>query len=206
MNQVKLTWQQTLRMAGYDPTINPSDWSAKRGPGKFEALCAFGFYTYSLSEDGDVFDASEIITAEEREFFGLNDDDEWIRLFEDEQGFITAEYYAGEPAEFDPDTEVSDTEDVPGWIESDITWGDVLAIRQGGCASGAYMPAATYHQAAATMADFGDLVLEHLEECLGEIPQPPADSSWSGMACFYLSLAVETWAHGLELPDGCEDW
>ena len=34
--------------------------------------------------------------------------------------------------------------DVPGWIDQDITPADVAAIVQGGCASGAYMPAVTY--------------------------------------------------------------
>ena len=34
--------------------------------------------------------------------------------------------------------------DVPRWIEQDIDCGMVASVLQGGCASGAYMPAVTY--------------------------------------------------------------
>ena len=87
---------------------------------------------------------------------------------------------------------------VPRWIEQDISPSDVAAILQGGCASGAYMPAVTYHQAATTMGEHGDDVLDYLQESLGELPKPGDDMSWSGMACFYLSAAVELWASGIE--------
>ena len=84
--------------------------------------------------------------------------------------------------------------DVPAWIDQDITGQDVAAIVQGGCASGAYMPAVTYHTAAQTMADYGDDVLQFIEDYAGELPQAPTGSSWSGIAVFYLSVAVEYWA------------
>lgn len=42
----------------------------------------------------------------------------------------------------------------------------------------------------------GDDVLEYIEDIFGEIPQPDKGSSWSGRACYYLSLAVEAWALG----------
>ena len=84
--------------------------------------------------------------------------------------------------------------DVPAWIEQDITGTDVASICQGGCASGAYMPAVTYYQAAQTMAKHGDDVLEYIEEQLGELPAIPAGESWSGIAVFFLSYAVELWA------------
>lgn len=84
--------------------------------------------------------------------------------------------------------------DVPAWIDDDISPADVAAIVQGGCSSGAYMPAVTYHRALATMAEHGDDVLQFIEDCWGELPNPPKGASWSGLACFYLSTAVEVWA------------
>lgn len=87
--------------------------------------------------------------------------------------------------------------DVPAWIEQDISPNDIAAIVQGGCASGAYMPAVTYYKAAMTMGQHGDStdgVLAFIEDQTGEIPQPPKDQSWNGLACFYLSYAVELWA------------
>jgi hypothetical protein len=84
--------------------------------------------------------------------------------------------------------------EVPEWIDFDISPRDVAAILQGGCASGAYMPAVTYHRAVATMAEHGDDVLQFIEDCCGELPQPAMGESWSGLACFYLSYAVELWA------------
>lgn len=83
---------------------------------------------------------------------------------------------------------------IPAWIEQDITPYDVAAIYEGGCNSGAYMPAVTYFFATATMAKHGDDVLQYIEELDGELPRPPAESSWSQIAVFYLSIAVELWA------------
>jgi len=71
---------------------------------------------------------------------------------------------------------------------------DIQAINQGGCASGAYMPAVTYYTAAQTMAKYGDDVLQYIQDQLGDLPTPDNDVSWSGLACFYLSYAVELWA------------
>ena len=87
---------------------------------------------------------------------------------------------------------------VPQWIDQEITPSTVAAILQGGCESGSYMPAVTYYQADKTMSEYGDNVLEYIEESLGEIPQPKNAISWSGMAVFYLSTAVELWASGIE--------
>ena len=97
------------------------------------------------------------------------------------------------------DTPIADLDTdivVPAWIESDISPHDVAAIYQGGCDSGAYMPAVTYSDAKATMAKHGDDVLQYIEDSMyfAEGPTPPADSSWSGVAVFYLSVAVELWA------------
>lgn len=88
--------------------------------------------------------------------------------------------------------------DVPNWIESDITACDIAAIMQGGCASGAYMPAVIYWQALETMKEHGDDVLAFIEDNLGELPAVPAQSSWAGIAVFFLSYAVELWAYSVE--------
>ena len=87
---------------------------------------------------------------------------------------------------------------VPQWIEQDLTIYDVDSIIQGGCASGAYMPAVVYHKATQTMAAHGDDVLQYIEDSYGELPQPQPVESWSGIAVFYLSTAVELFAYGLE--------
>lgn len=83
---------------------------------------------------------------------------------------------------------------VPAWIEQDICAMTVASICNGGCASGSYMPAVTYAAANNTMADQGDAVLDYILDMLGDIPPPDKNESWTGMACFYLSTAVELWA------------
>lgn len=105
------------------------------------------------------------------------------------------------------DTAVTEFEiNVPAWINQDITAYDVAAIVQGGCASGAYMPAVTYHTANDTMAEHGDDVLEYIENTLGELPNVDGES-WKGMAVKYLSAAVELWCGSIEdeLADAIED-
>ena len=96
------------------------------------------------------------------------------------------------------DKPVSDLVSVPAFIEQDITGSDVAAIIQGGCASGAYMPAVTYRTALDTMYEHGWRVLQDIEDSYGEIPQPKEGESWSGIAVFYLSVAVELWASSVE--------
>lgn len=83
----------------------------------------------------------------------------------------------------------------PDWLAYDLTVANIAAICQGGCASGVYMPAVTYTQATDTMSRHGNDVLAYIEDNLGELPAPPKGESWQGMACFYLSYAVEIWAH-----------
>ncbi len=87
-----------------------------------------------------------------------------------------------------------DAVDVPAWIQQDIDTSDVAAIVQGGCASGAYMPAVTYATAAEVMAEHGDEVLAFIEGTYGELPAPRDGESWRGIAVHYLSMAVELWA------------
>jgi hypothetical protein len=83
---------------------------------------------------------------------------------------------------------------VPAWIEQDILVCTIASICNGGCASGSYMPAVTYHIAAREMAEHGDAVLDYILDQLGDIPPADKNESWSGMACFYLSTAIELWA------------
>ena len=91
----------------------------------------------------------------------------------------------------------------PAWITQALSPYDLAAINQGGCASGAYMPAVTYHLASKTMGEHGDDVLQYIEEQFGELPKPADDESWSGIAVFYLSCAVEIFsANHCDL----EDW
>ena len=87
--------------------------------------------------------------------------------------------------------------DVPAWIHAHISPYDVAAICQGGCASGAYMPAVTYHKALATMQEHGDEVLQYIEDAIGELPSVTGQG-WAQMACTYLSTAVELWAFSVE--------
>lgn len=83
--------------------------------------------------------------------------------------------------------------DIPAWMDQDIALADIDAIYEGGCASGAYMPAVTYWQARQTMNDHGDDVLTFIEDQYGDLPAVPRGESWSGIAVHYLSIAVELW-------------
>ncbi len=82
----------------------------------------------------------------------------------------------------------------PAFIIDDLDEHDIEAINYGGCHSGAYMPAVTYHQALRTMSEHGDDVFDFIEQHAGEIPVPKTIESWSGLAVFYLSYAVELYA------------
>ena len=86
---------------------------------------------------------------------------------------------------------------VPDWVAGDISPADVAAIVQGGCASGAYMPAVTYWQALETMTRHGDDVLQYIDDTMGEVPAPKPGEIWGGIAVHYLSTAVELWAHDI---------
>lgn len=101
---------------------------------------------------------------------------------------------------WDIEKPVKDYIEVPDWIEQDISVNDIPAIVQGGCTSGAYMPACVYAEAMDTMRHHGDEVFEFLENTLGELPAVPEDDrrSWSSMACHYMTSAVDLWAGGIE--------
>ena len=87
--------------------------------------------------------------------------------------------------------------EVPAWIDRDISLDDIRNILQGGCASGAYMPAVTYYQALKTMGAYGDDVLQYIDDAIGELPDASGES-WAGMACKYLSAAVELWCSSVQ--------
>lgn len=95
----------------------------------------------------------------------------------------------------------------PEWITEDLDCSQVMAIIEGGCDSGSYMPACIYGQALTTMDDHGDDVLEYIDDTLGELPSPPKDSGWSQLACFYLSYAVELYCSSIqeELENALEE-
>mgnify|MGYP003652729138 CR=1 FL=1 len=94
---------------------------------------------------------------------------------------------------------IREMEDQPEWIEQPLDIADIQAIQKGGCASGAYMPAVTYHQANACMGEHGDSVLAFIEDAYGDVPSPIDGFSWSTLATFYLSTAVELWACQFDL-------
>lgn len=98
--------------------------------------------------------------------------------------------------------------DVPAWIDPEIDGATVAAIIQGGCASGAYMPAVTYHEALATMNEYGDEILDYIENVYGYVPElSPASGSWAGIACDIVSSAVDLWAASVkdEIADALAD-
>ena len=87
--------------------------------------------------------------------------------------------------------------EIPPWIEQDITCSTVAAVLQGGCDSGAYMPAVTYHQALATMAEHDEAVLNMLDG-LGLVLPNVLEIGWHQLACWLVSTAVELWCSSIE--------
>lgn len=83
-----------------------------------------------------------------------------------------------------------------GWLRGHgpLTPADVAAILKGGCESGSFMPAVTYWSAKAAMHRWGDEIFAYISERLDDVPAPETCESWSGLACFYVSTAVELWA------------
>jgi len=90
-----------------------------------------------------------------------------------------------------------DPAEIPAWIDPEYANGnDIAAIVQGGCESGAYMPAVTYWQALQTMNEHGDDVLQYIDDVGCTVDGADlVPMSWAGMACHLLSMAVEIWAH-----------
>ena len=82
--------------------------------------------------------------------------------------------------------------DVPAWISPDIDLYQTIMIARHGCASGVYMPAVTYHEARATMAEHGDEILDYLEQ--RDCHQiDTTGKSWSCINVELVSRAVELW-------------
>jgi hypothetical protein len=102
--------------------------------------------------------------------------------------------------------------EIPEWIDAerftDLDMEDLnaelKAIAEGGCESGAYMPAVTYHLALSTMNKHGDDVIGYLDDC-GILSTPCDIQSWTSLAVHYLSRAVESWACGAFHRLGDED-
>ena len=99
---------------------------------------------------------------------------------------------------WDNDEPMKSAVTVPPWIEADISPATIVAIVQGGCESGAYMPAVTYCDALDTMSKHGDWVFDYLADHLSATEklfvEDLENMSWSGLACRFLSHAVELWA------------
>lgn len=85
----------------------------------------------------------------------------------------------------------------PEWLEAMGEGIDsfctIQAVNQGGCASGAFMPAVTYYTAAKIMGEFGDDILEYLEDCYGNVAPLERGTSWGSYCCQLVSDAVELW-------------
>ena len=87
-------------------------------------------------------------------------------------------------------------QDQPAYLGEHMSISDIIAVNQGGCASGACMSAVTYHKALQTMNDHYDVIELELEASGIELDNAPvidASNSWANLAAFYVSLAVELW-------------
>lgn len=83
---------------------------------------------------------------------------------------------------------------------------EIQAILQGGCASGAYMPAVTYSTSLECMAQCSDSVEKQLAEMDLEFSFNPANDSFSGFCVDLCSAAVEAWCYQFaDILDGV-DW
>lgn len=98
-------------------------------------------------------------------------------------------------------------DEIPRWISQDIDLGQIEAVQQGGCESGAYMPAVTYATALQTMTEHGDEVLQYLEDAGFRLPSliPEEPISWPGLACRLLSYAVELWCVAIDVEGIIEE-
>ena len=84
------------------------------------------------------------------------------------------------------------TDNLPDWWpSSELLLSEISGIQQGGCAGYAYMPAVVYSEANDHMADWGNDILEYIEEQLGDLPSIPKGKTWCAIASFYLCVAVE---------------
>jgi hypothetical protein len=99
---------------------------------------------------------------------------------------------------------VEQLQDQPEWLPEPIEdLATVHAVQQGGCASGAYMPAVTYYTAEQTMARYGNDILDYIDDQGMEKPAID-DDSWGGYCCTLVSMAVELWCGQFDLEG--VDW
>ena len=97
---------------------------------------------------------------------------------------------------------LEDLNATPSWLDiEDIA--TIQAIQQGGCESGAYMPAVSYYEAEKAMAEHGGEIMEYLYDVFGSVPDHKQDF-WGGVCSFYYSLAVELWCSQFDLEG--VDW
>ena len=107
---------------------------------------------------------------------------------------------------YDVDDFLEEMDNQPSWLKymGEIdSIAEMKDIQQGGCASGAYMPAVTYRTALETMHLYGDNITNYLIDRLGKLPVHTGIRSWSELAVFYVSFAVELWAGQYDL-DGVD--
>lgn len=71
--------------------------------------------------------------------------------------------------------------------------GELLSIYEGGCASGAYIPAVTYYTANQCMANAATSVEDELSELDYEITFNPSEDSFSQFASKLCAMAVESY-------------
>lgn len=77
---------------------------------------------------------------------------------------------------------------------------DLQAIQQGGCASGAYMPAVTYHTALECMAEHYEEIENILaDHFTGGLNFDPATETWPTFASRLVAAAVECWVNQFNL-------
>ena len=82
---------------------------------------------------------------------------------------------------------------------------DIEAVRCGGCASGAYMPAVTYCIAVECMYKFGHDIVEYLDQIGGQyLTLDPQHDTYAGWCVRVVSAAVEEWCYTAELEG--EEW
>jgi hypothetical protein len=86
----------------------------------------------------------------------------------------------------------------PDYVKGGVTFSTVAAIYQGGCESGAYMPAVTYYDARQTMAEHGDEIVDDIRDS-GAFDENylaiREDEDFSWYCCRMVSAAVEFWAY-----------
>lgn len=79
---------------------------------------------------------------------------------------------------------------------------EMQAILQGGCASGAFMPAVTYGTAMQVMCEHSDSVESNIT-CVEELTFKPSEDSFSHFCTELVSTAVEDWCqHFSDILDG----